>query len=105
MAKAEHTQEDVARERCGQVFEGVTADEMRYGENRGIESFEELGEDVENRNPNEIGRACVAGRKEEQEKREREKGGELDTCIKTEVAVPMNLAEIPLNGACCAEDE
>jgi len=63
MAKAEHTQEDVARERCGQVFEGMTADEMRYGENLGIESFEELGEDVENRNPNEIGSARVAVRK------------------------------------------
>src|SRR5882724_391396 len=105
MAETDHTQEDVARERCGQVFEGVTADEMRYGENLGIESFEELGEDVENRDPNEIGSARVAGRKEEKEKSECENGGELNSCVKTQIAVTVKLAEIPLNGACCAEDE
>jgi len=87
------------------MFEGVSADEMADGENLGVERFEEFGEDVENGDPDEIRSARVARGKEEKKKREGENGGELDGCVKAEVAVAMEFTDIPLDGASCSEDE
>lgn len=87
------------------MFEGVAAREMANGVSLGVESFKELSKDVENGDPDEVGSARVAWRKEEQEKWERENGGELDGRVKAEVALTVEFAEIPLDGAYGAENE
>ena len=87
------------------MFEGVAADETAGGIDPRVKDFEEFCQDVESRDDGEVGTAGVARGKEEKKKREGEDGAKLDGGVETKIAAAMKLTDVPLDGACCADEE